>query len=278
MRLNQYHEARSEKLAELIKKQFDEATQGDVPSKAETYEQFKGRLKLLSRKYDRVKPLDEDAVLYSEKAMAKKIRYKLAPHYKEKMKSFLEHEDFTGRKWTLDDMESHIGLIEIQAQQTAKGNPDRDKRFDPVPAGHYRVEGGTANAVHNAPLTASGESSMEQGQDFCGLVGEGRNADDWCYIHDHSKDKRDPGKDHRNRDCPDPRNVHSAKYRIPSGRDSDERGRGGGRRGRPRLDPDTDLDFSPEPSSVNNEVLLARLQQAGLNIANTNKPTNGNES
>ena len=56
-------------------------------------------------------------------------------------------------------------------------------------------------------------------------------------------------------------------------------GRGrGGRRGRPRLDPDTDLDFSPEPSTVNNEVLLARLQQAGLNIANTNKPTNGNES
>ena len=56
------------------------------------------------------------------------------------------------------------------------------------------------------------------------------------------------------------------------------RGRGGGRRGRPRLDPDTDLDFSPEPSSVNNEVLLARLQQAGLSIANTSKPTNGNES
>ena len=56
-------------------------------------------------------------------------------------------------------------------------------------------------------------------------------------------------------------------------------GRGrGGRRGRPRLDPDTDLDFSPEPSSVNNDVLLARLQQAGLNIANTSKNRSGNES
>ena len=53
-------------------------------------------------------------------------------------------------------------------------------------------------------------------------------------------------------------------------------GRGrGGRRGRPRLDPDTDLDFSPEPSAASNETILARLQQAGLAIANKK---NGNES
>ena len=57
------------------------------------------------------------------------------------------------------------------------------------------------------------------------------------------------------------------------------RGRGG-RRGRPRLDPDTDLDFSPEPSNTNSELLLARLQQAGLSVANasTSGKSSGNES
>ena len=57
------------------------------------------------------------------------------------------------------------------------------------------------------------------------------------------------------------------------------RGRGG-RRGRPRLDPDTDLDFSPEPSTTNSEMLLARLQQAGLSVATTSSggKSSGNES
>jgi len=57
------------------------------------------------------------------------------------------------------------------------------------------------------------------------------------------------------------------------------RGRGG-RRGRPRLDPDTDLDFSPEPSNnAHNEVLFARLQQAGMTVSPTaSKPSSGNES
>jgi len=54
---------------------------------------------------------------------------------------------------------------------------------------------------------------------------------------------------------------------TPAGRGG--RGRGG-RRGRPRLDPDTDLDFSPEPSSnMHNEMLLARLQQAGMTVTQT---------
>eukprot|EP00092_Neocalanus_flemingeri_P012205 GFUD01013160.1.p1 GENE.GFUD01013160.1~~GFUD01013160.1.p1 ORF type:complete len:1632 (+),score=611.75 GFUD01013160.1:173-4897(+) len=59
------------------------------------------------------------------------------------------------------------------------------------------------------------------------------------------------------------------------------RGGRGGRRGRPRLDPDTDLDFSPEPSSsAHNEMLLARLQQAGMSVspASGSKPSSGNES
>ena len=56
------------------------------------------------------------------------------------------------------------------------------------------------------------------------------------------------------------------------------RGRGG-RRGRPRLDPDTDLDFSPEPSNVNSAMILARLQQAGVNVSNSGaKSSNSNES
>ena len=56
------------------------------------------------------------------------------------------------------------------------------------------------------------------------------------------------------------------------------RGRGG-RRGRPRLDPDTDLDFSPEPSNMNSAMILARLQQAGVNVSNTGaKSSNSNES
>jgi len=56
------------------------------------------------------------------------------------------------------------------------------------------------------------------------------------------------------------------------------RGRGG-RRGRPRLDPDTDLDFSPEPSNINSAMILARLQQAGVNVSNTGgKSSNSNES
>jgi len=54
--------------------------------------------------------------------------------------------------------------------------------------------------------------------------------------------------------------------RAPSPAVRGGRGRGG-RRGRPRLDPDTDLDFSPEPSSnSHNEMLLARLQQAGMTV------------
>jgi hypothetical protein len=54
---------------------------------------------------------------------------------------------------------------------------------------------------------------------------------------------------------------------VPAARGG--RGRGG-RRGRPRLDPDTDLDFSPEPSSnTHNEMLLARLQQAGMTVTQT---------
>merc|ERR1719347_2360821 len=57
---------------------------------------------------------------------------------------------------------------------------------------------------------------------------------------------------------------------TPAGRGG--RGRGG-RRGRPRLDPDTDLDFSPEPSSnMHNEMLLARLQQAGMSVSATASP------
>merc|ERR1719445_1662822 len=56
------------------------------------------------------------------------------------------------------------------------------------------------------------------------------------------------------------------------------RGRGG-RRGRPRLDPDTDLDFSPEPSNMNSAMILARLQQAGVNVSNSGaKSSNSNES
>ena len=52
-------------------------------------------------------------------------------------------------------------------------------------------------------------------------------------------------------------------------------GRGrGGRRGRPRLDPDTDLDFSPEPAASSNELILRRLQAAGLSL----KKKDGNES
>jgi len=55
----------------------------------------------------------------------------------------------------------------------------------------------------------------------------------------------------------------------------------GGKRGRPRLDPDTDLDFSPEPQApTNSEALLARLQQAGMSVSATASPRNnsGNES
>merc|ERR1719445_1554993 len=52
-------------------------------------------------------------------------------------------------------------------------------------------------------------------------------------------------------------------------------GRGrGGRRGRPRLDPDTDLDFSPEPAASSNELILRRLQAAGLSLGKKD----GNES
>jgi len=57
--------------------------------------------------------------------------------------------------------------------------------------------------------------------------------------------------------------------RAPSMSGRGGRGRGG-RRGRPRLDPDTDLDFSPEPSTnMHNEMLLARLQQAGMTVTQT---------
>jgi len=57
--------------------------------------------------------------------------------------------------------------------------------------------------------------------------------------------------------------------RAPSLSGRGGRGRGG-RRGRPRLDPDTDLDFSPEPSTnTHNEMLLARLQQAGMTVTQT---------
>jgi len=68
--------------------------------------------------------------------------------------------------------------------------------------------------------------------------------------------------------------------RAPSPAVRGGRGRGG-RRGRPRLDPDTDLDFSPEPSSnTHNEMLLARLQQAGMTVsqASGSKSSSGNES
>jgi len=53
------------------------------------------------------------------------------------------------------------------------------------------------------------------------------------------------------------------------------RGRGG-RRGRPRLDPDTDLDFSPEPSntSSSHEALIQQLQAQGMSV----KPSSTNES
>lgn len=52
------------------------------------------------------------------------------------------------------------------------------------------------------------------------------------------------------------------------------RGRGG-RRGRPRLDPDTDLDFSPEPSSTTaHQALIQQLQAQGMSV----KPSSGNES
>merc|ERR1719319_7641 len=60
------------------------------------------------------------------------------------------------------------------------------------------------------------------------------------------------------------------------------RGRGraarGGRRGRPRLDPDTDLDFSPEPMADTSQQLLRRLQQAGVTTQLTPKSSDGNES
>jgi len=56
----------------------------------------------------------------------------------------------------------------------------------------------------------------------------------------------------------------------------------GGKRGRPRLDPDTDLDFSPEPQQAasNSDMLLARLQQAGMTVSAASSPRNnsGNES
>jgi len=51
------------------------------------------------------------------------------------------------------------------------------------------------------------------------------------------------------------------------------RGRGG-RRGRPRLDPDTDLDFSPEPSLSTNEALIQQLQAQGMSV----KSSSGNET
>jgi len=52
------------------------------------------------------------------------------------------------------------------------------------------------------------------------------------------------------------------------------RGRGG-RRGRPRLDPDTDLDFSPEPSNPRaTQALIQQLQAQGMSV----KPSSGNES
>lgn len=52
----------------------------------------------------------------------------------------------------------------------------------------------------------------------------------------------------------------------------------GGRRGRPRLDPDTDLDFSPEPMADTSQQLLRRLQQAGVTTQLTPKSSDGNES
>ena len=71
-------------------------------------------------------------------------------------------------------------------------------------------------------------------------------------------------------------------YRMPVRAPSVRGGRGrGGKRGRPRLDPDTDLDFSPEPSTnAHNEMLLARLQQAGMTVSPVSAPksNSGNES
>lgn len=55
---------------------------------------------------------------------------------------------------------------------------------------------------------------------------------------------------------------------VPRARPAMTRGRGG-RRGRPRLDPDTDLDFSPEPSSISTQQVIEKLKAQGMTVNKT---------